>query len=100
MELRDRVALITGGKRIGMVVAGELATRGADVALSYARSRDEAEQAAAKVRAAGRRAAVIAADLSRPEGCEGLVAAAIQTLGRLDILINMASLYIERPFDA
>jgi NAD(P)-dependent dehydrogenase (short-subunit alcohol dehydrogenase family) len=100
MELRDKVALITGGKRIGMVVAEALATRGVDIALSYARSRAEAEQAAANARTAGRRAAVIQADLSRPEGCDGLIAAAIQTLGRLDILINMASVYVERPFDA
>ncbi len=100
MELRDRVALITGGKRIGMVVAGELAARGVDVALAYARSQAEAEQAAGKVRAAGRRAAVIQADLSRPEGCDGLVSAAMASFGRLDILINMASVYVERPFDA
>ena len=45
VDLKDKVALITGGKRIGLVVAGELAARGVDVALSYARSRTEAEQA-------------------------------------------------------
>ncbi|MGB7218727.1 MAG: SDR family oxidoreductase [Vicinamibacterales bacterium] len=100
MDLQDKVALITGAKRIGMVVAAELAARGVDVALGYARSRAEAEQGAAKVRGAGRRAAVIQADLSRPEGCDGLVSAAVQALGRLDILINMASVFAERPFDA
>ena len=100
VDLTNKVALITGGRRIGMVVAGELAARGVDVALAYARSRAEAEQAAAHVRAAGRRAAVLQADLSRPEGCECLVSAAIEALGRLDILINMASVFIERPFDA
>lgn len=100
MDLQNKVALITGGKRIGLVVAAELAARGVDVALGYARSRAEAEQGAAKVRAAGRRAAVIQADLSRPEGCDGLVSAAVQALGRLDILINMASVFVERPFDA
>ncbi len=100
MDLRDKVALITGGKRIGMVVAEALAARGVDIALSYARSQAEAEQAAARVRAAGRRTAVIQADLSRPEGGDGLVSAATEALGRLDILINMASVYVERPFDA
>ena len=55
MILKDTVALITGGKRIGLVVARELAARGVDVALSYARSKAEAEEAAGIVRAAGRR---------------------------------------------
>ena len=98
VDLTDKVALITGGKRIGLVVAGELATRGVDVALSYARSRTEAEQAAERVRAAKRRAAALQADLSKPEAPEALVAQVVGTFGRLDILINMASVYMERPF--
>ena len=98
MELQNKVALITGGKRIGLVVAGELATRGVDVALSYARSRAEAEQAAQRVRAANRRAAALQADLSKPDASEALVAHVVHTFGQLDILINMASVYGERPF--
>src|SRR5262249_38728289 len=93
------VALITGGKRIGQVVAGELASRGVDVALSYARSKREADLAADRVRAAGRRAFVAQSDLSQPEACAALVGAAAAELGRLDILINMASVYVARPFD-
>jgi NAD(P)-dependent dehydrogenase (short-subunit alcohol dehydrogenase family) len=99
-SLRDRVALITGPKRIGAVVARELAARGADVALSYNRSRPEAEDAAAEVRAAGRRAAVLQADLSHPDACARVVNEAAAALGRLDILVNMASLYAKRDFDA
>ena len=98
MELADKVVLITGGKRIGLVVAGELAKRGVDVALSYSRSRAEAESAAAAVRHAGRRTEIVQADLSRPEACDALVARVVQVFGGLDILINMASVYIERPF--
>ena len=98
MDLHDKVALITGGKRIGLVVAGELAAHGVDVGLSYARSRAEAEQAAERVRAAKRRAAALQADLSKPEACEALIAQVVDTFGRLDILINMASVYVERPF--
>ena len=56
MELQNRVVLITGGRRIGQVVARELASRGADIALSYRGSKEEAEQTASEVRAAGRRA--------------------------------------------
>src|SRR6266851_102223 len=66
MDLQNKVALITGGKRIGAVVARELAARGADVAFSYARSKAAAEQAAETVRATGRRADAFQADLSQP----------------------------------
>jgi NAD(P)-dependent dehydrogenase (short-subunit alcohol dehydrogenase family) len=97
--LTDKVALITGGKRIGAVVANELATRGTDVALSYARSRTEAERAAETVRAAKRRGAAFQADLSQPDACAALVQSVVDTFGRLDILINMASVYVQRPFD-
>lgn len=99
MDLANKVALITGGKRIGLVVAGQLASRGVDVALSYARSRDEAEQAARSVRAAGRRAEIVQADLFQPADCEALVRTVAEKLGRLDILLNMASVYVQRPFD-
>ena len=98
MDLPGKVALITGGKRIGLVVAEQLALRGADVALGYARSRPEAEEAAANVRAAGRRGAVVQADLTNPDACEGLVNTVVAELGRLDILVNMASVYVQKPF--
>ena len=93
MQLRDRAALITGAKRIGGAIAADLARRGMDVALSYNRSRAEAENAAESVRAAGRRAVVIQANLSAGSDCEKLVASAASTFGRLDVLINMASVY-------
>lgn len=99
MELVNRVALITGGKRIGAVVAQELARRGVHVALAYARSKDEAEEAAERVRALGANALVVQADLSEPSSCRRLVDSAAQTLGRLDILVNMASVYKRVPFD-
>jgi NAD(P)-dependent dehydrogenase (short-subunit alcohol dehydrogenase family) len=99
MDLNGRAALMTGAKRIGLVVAEELAKRGVDVALAFARSRDEAEAAATRVRRHGRRAVVVQADLSDPEACRALVRQASQELGRLDILVNMASVYKERRFD-
>jgi len=96
--LTNKVALITGGKRIGLVVARELAARGVDVALSYARSKAEAEQAADIARAAGRRAATFNADLSQQAAAATLVQAVVDTFGRLDILVNMASVYVQTPF--
>ena len=98
MDLTNKTALITGGKRIGLVVARELGARGVDVALSYARSKAEAEQAAESVRAAKRRAATFAADLSQPDAAAALVQSVVDTFGRLDILINMASVYVQKPF--
>jgi len=97
--LTDKIALITGGKRIGLVVAEELARRGADVGLSYSRSSAEAREAADKVERAGRRSAVEQADLASPDACRRLVARVAETLGGLDIVINMASVYVQRRFD-
>ena len=99
MDLTNKVALITGGKRIGLVVARELARRGADVAVSYARSKTEADAAVAEVAAAGRRGAAFQADLSKAEACQALVAQTVQAFGRLDILIPMASVYRKIAFD-
>lgn len=99
MDLSGRAALITGAKRIGGAVARELARRGMDVAISYNRSRGEAESAAADIRAAGRRAYIAAADLSDPDACATLVDGAAAAFGRLDVLINMASVYAAVPFD-
>ncbi len=99
MNLTSRVALITGGRRIGAVVATELARRGADVALTYNRSRTEAEQTAEGIEAIGRRALLLQADLSQAAMCESVVSETASTLGRLDVLINMASLYALRAFE-
>ncbi len=100
MDFHNRAALITGGRRIGAAIALDLARRGVDVALSYNRSSREAEDAADAVRAAGRRAFLFRADLSDGPACARLVDAAAAALGRLDVLINMASVYAEVPFDA
>jgi NAD(P)-dependent dehydrogenase (short-subunit alcohol dehydrogenase family) len=99
MELKDRVALITGGKRIGRVVARELALDGAHIAVSYRGSKVEAEATVDEVQALGRDAAVIAADVGSAADCDRLIETVVSRLGRLDVLINMASIYRETPFD-
>ena len=99
MELAGRVALITGGRRIGAVVASELARAGADVALVYRRSRAEAEETGDSVRALGRRAFLIQADLRRPDSCDRVVDDTVNALGRLDVLVNMASVYVRKSVD-
>lgn len=99
MHLQGTVALITGARRIGAVVSEALAARGAHIALAYSRSEVEARAAAEKARALGVRAAVFRADLSNPQACASLVEQTVTEFGRLDILINMASVYRNRPFD-
>lgn len=108
MDPTGKVALITGGKRMGAAVATTLAQAGADVAVVYNRSRAEAEDTVAAVRALGlpspglrraSRAIAIQADVSSEQDCAQAVEATVAQLGRLDILINMASVYGSKPFD-
>src|SRR5689334_16217938 len=65
----------------------------------YRASRSEAEETAATLRTMGRRALVIQADLQEPEACSRVVEATVAEFGRLDILVNMASVYREKPLD-
>ena len=98
MDFAGRAALITGGKRIGAAVARALGARGMDVGLAYLRSREEADAVVAELRQAGRKAVAIGADLRRAEDCRALVDRAATELGRLDVLVNMASVYVSAPF--
>ncbi len=89
-------ALVTGaGKRIGAVVAVELARAGFDVAVHYGRSQTAAETVADAVRAAGRRAVTLAADLNLEAEAAGLVGRAAEALGPVALLVNNASLFLE-----
>jgi NAD(P)-dependent dehydrogenase (short-subunit alcohol dehydrogenase family) len=99
MELRDKVAVLTGGTRIGREVARELARHGADLVLSYRASKDEAEQTVGDVEATGRRAIITRADLSNPSDCESLLEHAVSAFGRVDMLVNMASIYRSQPLE-
>lgn len=99
MDLTNRVVLITGGRRIGSVVAIELARRGADIALAYRTSRLQAERTEEAVKALGRRALLHHADLQEPEACQRIVDETVSRLGRLDVLVNMASRYQAKVLD-
>jgi NAD(P)-dependent dehydrogenase (short-subunit alcohol dehydrogenase family) len=98
MQLHDRVVLITGGKRIGADIALALAARGADVALCYRESRAEAEATAHAVVKLGRRGQLIQVDLRSPADCRRAVTETVSSLGRLDVLISMASVYARKPY--
>ena len=99
MKLAGKVLLLTGGKRIGAAVAEAASARGADVVLTWNRSKAEAEETAAAVRAGGRRALVVQADVSDENACMSLFAEIDRTFGGLDVVVNMASLYHDIPFD-
>ncbi len=99
MQLTGRVSLITGGRRIGAAVAAALARAGSDVGLVYFSSRAEAEETAQVVEALGRRAVLMQGDLREPDVCERVIEDLVEALGRIDVLVNMASLYRARPVD-
>ncbi|HXE79827.1 MAG TPA: SDR family NAD(P)-dependent oxidoreductase [Vicinamibacterales bacterium] len=96
--LTGRAALVTGGKRIGAAVAMALAEQGCDVALVYRSSGEEAEATARTIRALDRRVATVRADLSKPDECRRVVAETVSALGRLDILLHLASVYEQVPY--
>lgn len=86
---------------MGLAVATALAAKGADVALTYRGSPDAAETAADAVRALGRRALVVRCDVTDDVPViESTFQQVVDTLGRLDVLVMMASRYEVVPFDA
>ena len=88
------VVLITGAaQRIGREIALHLAHHGWQVAVHYRSSAAAAAQTVAAVRAAGGQAMSFAADLALEADCEGLVPAVVQGFGRIDAVVNNASLF-------
>jgi NAD(P)-dependent dehydrogenase (short-subunit alcohol dehydrogenase family) len=89
-----RVVLVTGaGKRLGREITLGLAAQGWDVAVHCRASRAEAEATAGEVRAMGRRATVLRADLADETAVRALVPQAVAELGQLDAVVNSASTF-------
>lgn len=99
MDPKEKVSLVTGGARIGQVVAEELARRGSHLVLAYRGSRESAEATARRAEALGVRALTLRADLRAPADAEALVAGIESAFGRLDILVNMAARYVQAPLE-
>jgi enoyl-[acyl-carrier protein] reductase III len=98
MQFADKIALVTGsGRGIGQALALRFAREGADVVINFFRNRAPAEAAARQIRALGRRALVVKADVGEPEGIERLFAETEAAFGGLDILINNAASGYNRP---
>ena len=100
MDVAGKVALVTGGARIGQAVALALARRGCALALTYRQSHAAAEAAAAAARAAGVRAEVFRADAVDEADVAAAVLGVERALGRLDVLVNLASTYVRTPLES
>ena len=99
MKLQNRIALVTGSTQgIGRGIAVRLAEAGADLVINGREDSEEAQQTLELVRATGRRACFIAADVSEVADCRRLVDEAVKQMGKLDILVNNAGVQRHSPF--
>ncbi|WP_238223680.1 glucose 1-dehydrogenase [Methylorubrum aminovorans] len=93
-KLEGKVAVVTGAsKGIGAAIAKALAKDGAAVVVNYASSKAGADAVVAAIIEAGGRAVAVQADVSKAEQAKGLIDAAAQQFGRLDVLVNNSGVY-------
>src|SRR5690606_4655054 len=91
-KLPGKAAVITGADSgIGRAVAIAFAREGADVLISYLDEHDDAEEVAALVADAGRRAVLVPGDLADPAHCRAVVDRAVREFGRIDVLVSNAA---------
>ncbi len=96
-DLTDRIALVTGASRgIGRAVALVLAEAGADVAVNYRERVSEAAEVVALIRAAGRQAIAVGADVSDSGAVAAMMRKVEADLGAVDVLVNNAGIAIIR----
>jgi NAD(P)-dependent dehydrogenase (short-subunit alcohol dehydrogenase family) len=100
VRLEGAAALVTGaGRRIGQAIAIGLAQCGCDVAVHYHGSAKGAEQTASAIRAAGRRAELVPADLNDAATARNLPDQAARAFKRLDVVVNSAAIMVEQPVE-
>ena len=93
MQLEGKVALVTGGSRgIGRAIALLLAKRGADVAINFAGNEAAAQATVDEIKALGRKAIMIKADVAVNAACVAMVDQVVQEFGKIDILVNNAGI--------
>jgi NAD(P)-dependent dehydrogenase (short-subunit alcohol dehydrogenase family) len=100
MEIEDTDVLVTGSAvRVGRAMALRLAEEGANVAVHYRTSEEEAKDTADDVRERGGAATTVQSDLSTVEGARAAVDGAADGLGGIDVLVNSASVFNETPVE-
>jgi NAD(P)-dependent dehydrogenase (short-subunit alcohol dehydrogenase family) len=96
-RLAGKAAVITGGDSgIGRAVAIAYAREGADVVISYLEEHEDAKDTARLVEDAGRRAVLIAGDISSPQHCRDIIDTAVRELGKVDVLVSNAAYQMHR----
>lgn len=99
-KLTNKVAVVTGAsKGIGAGIAKALAAEGAAVVVNYASSQAGADKVVADITAAGGKAVAVKADVSVAAEAKGLIDAAIENFGQLDILVNNSGVYEFSPLE-
>ena len=99
-KLTGKVAIVTGAsKGIGAAIATALAAEGASVVVNYASSKTGADAVVDRIGAAGGKAVAVQGDVSKQADAQGIVDAAIQQFGRLDILVNNSGVYGFAPIE-
>src|SRR5664279_5533514 len=100
-ELAGKVAIVTGaGRNIGRAIARQLAAGGASVVVNARSNQAEADAVVREIEASGGEAMAVLADVADAAAVEAMAQAALKRFGRIDILVNNASLRREKPTSA
>jgi 3-oxoacyl-[acyl-carrier protein] reductase len=100
-RLSGKVAVVTGAsKGIGAAIARTFGAEGAAVVVNYATSREGADKVVADIAAAGGKAVAVKGDVSKAADAQAIVAKAVESFGRLDILVNNSGVYEFAPLEA
>ena len=98
--LRGKTALVTGGaRRIGRAIALALAGAGADVAITYLKSRTDASETLKEIKSLGCRALAVRCDVRREDSVRGAVGAVVGEFGGLDVVVNNAAVFESAALD-
>lgn len=99
MRLANKVAIVTGSSSgIGEAIALAFAAEGAAVVVDYVGHPDAAKEVVEKIEGGDGRGLAVAADVSNPAEVEALVGKAVETFGRLDVMVNNAGMERKMPF--